>query len=123
LRQKLSDGDSLSLKLKEIMSSGNLVSDEILNEIIADKLISKECSNGYILDGYPRTILQSEFLLSFAHIGVSSNSLNVGATTNDNKSLKGITNEETSTWRSDCASSDRSYGTPCRLWAWNCCCF
>ena len=65
LRDKLSDGDSLSIKLKEIMSSGNLVSDEILNQIIADKLISKESSNGYILDGYPRTILQSEFLLSF----------------------------------------------------------
>ncbi len=66
LREKLSDGDSLSIKLKEIMSSGNLVSDEILNQIIANKLISEECSNGYILDGYPRTILQSEFLLSFA---------------------------------------------------------
>ena len=66
LREKLSDGDSLSLKLKEIMSSGNLVSDEILNQIIANKLISEECSNGYILDGYPRTISQSKFLLSFA---------------------------------------------------------
>ena len=65
LREKLSDNDSLSIKLKEVMSSGNLVSDEILNQIIADKLMSKECSNGYILDGYPRTILQSEFLLSF----------------------------------------------------------
>ena len=66
LRDKLSDGDSLSIKLKEIMSSGNLVSDEILNQIIANKLMSEECSNGYILDGYPRTISQSEFLLSFA---------------------------------------------------------
>ena len=66
LREKLSDGDSLSKKLKEIMSSGNLVSDEILNQIIANKLMSEECSNGYILDGYPRTISQSEFLLSFA---------------------------------------------------------
>ena len=65
LRDKLSEGDSLSIKLKNIMSSGNLVSDEILNQIIADKLLSKECSNGFILDGYPRTILQSEFLLSF----------------------------------------------------------
>lgn len=73
LRDKLSDGDSLSVKLKKIMSSGNLVSDEILNEIIADKLISKECRNGYILDGYPRTISQSEFLLSFA----KSNDLNL----------------------------------------------
>ncbi len=66
LRDKLSDGDSLSIKLKEIMSSGNLVSDEILNQIIANKLISQECSNGYILDGYPRTIAQSDFLLSYA---------------------------------------------------------
>ena len=73
LRDKLSHGDSLSIKLKKIMSSGNLVSDEILNQIIAHKLISKECGNGYILDGYPRTILQSEFLLSFA----KSNKLNL----------------------------------------------
>ena len=65
LREKLSDGDSLSIKLKEIMSSGNLVSDEILNQIIANKLMSEECGNGFILDGYPRTISQSEFLLSF----------------------------------------------------------
>ena len=73
LRDKLRDGDSLSLKLKEIMSSGNLVSDEVLNQIIANKLVSKECSNGFILDGYPRTIAQSEFLLSFA----KSNNLNL----------------------------------------------
>ena len=65
LREKLSDGDTLSIKLNQIMSSGNLVSDEILNQIIADKILSEECSNGFILDGYPRTMLQSEFLLSF----------------------------------------------------------
>ena len=73
LRDKLNEGDSLSIKLKEIMSSGNLVSDEILNQIIANKLMSEECRNGYILDGYPRTISQSEFLLSF----VKSNNLNL----------------------------------------------
>ena len=71
LREKLNDGDSLSAKLKKVMSSGNLVSDEILNQIIANKLMSEECRNGYILDGYPRTISQSEFLLSFS----KSNSL------------------------------------------------
>ena len=65
LREKLSEGDSISIKLKEIMSSGNLVSDEILNQIIANKLMSEECNNGFILDGYPRTISQSNFLLSF----------------------------------------------------------
>ena len=73
LREKLNDGDALSFKLKKIMSSGNLVSDEILNQIIADKLISEGCSNGFILDGYPRTISQSEFFLSFAE----SNKLNL----------------------------------------------
>ena len=74
LRDKLSDGDTLAIKLKEIMSSGNLVSDEILNQIIASKLIGEECSNGYILDGYPRTISQSEFLLSF----FKTNNLEIG---------------------------------------------
>ena len=73
LRQKLSDGDTLSINLKQIMSSGNLVSDEILNQIIADKLMSEDCSNGFILDGYPRTISQSEFLLSF----FKSNNINL----------------------------------------------
>jgi len=73
LRDKLNDGDLLSIQLKEIMSSGNLVSDEILNQIIANKLMSEECSNGYILDGYPRTISQSDFLLFFA----KSNNLNL----------------------------------------------
>ena len=66
LREKLSDGDKLSIRLKQIMSSGNLVSDEILNQIIANKLISEDCSKGFILDGYPRTISQSEFLLTFS---------------------------------------------------------
>jgi len=64
LREKLNDGDQLSKELKKIMSSGNLVSDELLNKIITDKILSKESSNGFILDGYPRTIKQSEFLLT-----------------------------------------------------------
>ena len=73
LRERLNEGDGLSIKLNQIMSSGNLVSDEILNQIIAEKLLSQECGNGFILDGYPRTILQSDFLLSF----FKSNNLNL----------------------------------------------
>ena len=65
LREKLNEGDNLSWQLKDIMSAGNLVSDEFLNKIIADKLISKSCINGFILDGYPRTKTQSDFFLSF----------------------------------------------------------
>ena len=64
LRAKIKEQDSLALKLRDIMSSGNLVSDDILNEIVSEKL-SIECKKGFILDGYPRTLDQSSFIDSF----------------------------------------------------------
>ena len=65
LRSKLSDKDALSLILKNTMSSGKLVSDDILNQIVSDKILSKECATGFILDGYPRTIDQMKHLNHF----------------------------------------------------------
>tara|TARA_B100000965_G_scaffold373446_1_gene363907 strand:- start:51 stop:629 length:579 start_codon:yes stop_codon:yes gene_type:complete len=65
LREKLKEKDDLSIQLKEIMSSGNLVSDKLLNQIITEKLNSRDCIKGFILDGYPRTTHQSDFFLSF----------------------------------------------------------
>ncbi len=64
LRKKLLDKDQLAIELKKIMSSGNLVSDEILNSIVSSRLKNEE-RNGFILDGYPRTLKQSEFLNKF----------------------------------------------------------
>tara|TARA_S200000501_G_scaffold319859_1_gene314375 strand:+ start:280 stop:852 length:573 start_codon:yes stop_codon:yes gene_type:complete len=64
LRKKLLDNDDLAFELKKIMSSGNLVSDDILNSIVSSRLIN-ESNNGFILDGYPRTLKQSEFLDKF----------------------------------------------------------
>ena len=64
LRKKLKDKDDLANNLKEIMSSGNLVSDDILNSIVASRL-KNESNNGFILDGYPRTLVQSDFLENF----------------------------------------------------------
>ena len=61
LRKKLEDNDKLSIELKKIMSSGNLVSDEILNSIVSSRL-KTEIKRGFILDGYPRTLKQSDFL-------------------------------------------------------------
>ena len=57
LRKKLEDNDNLAKKLKEIMSSGNLVSDDILNSIVSSRLIN-ETNTGFILDGYHRTLNQ-----------------------------------------------------------------
>ena len=64
LRKKLLDNDNLAIELKKVMSSGNLVSDDILNSIVSSRL-QNEQSNGFILDGYPRTLKQSEFLNNF----------------------------------------------------------
>ena len=64
LRKKLLDNDNLANQLKEIMASGNLVSDDILNSIISSKL-NIDTDRGFILDGYPRTLQQSEFLNNF----------------------------------------------------------
>ena len=73
LRKKTLDQDTLALKLKEIMSSGKLVSDDILNSIVSDRL-KKEGDKGFILDGYPRTLLQSQFLNDF--LKTSNNEIN-----------------------------------------------
>lgn len=65
LRNKLSDSDNLSIKLKKIIDEGNLVSDDVLNEIISERLINKDCVSGFILDGYPRTEKQKDYLSFF----------------------------------------------------------
>ena len=62
LRKKLFDTDSLSTELQKIIDSGNLVSDDILNKIVADRLSYFDCKSGFILDGYPRTLVQKDFL-------------------------------------------------------------
>ena len=64
LRKKILENDDLAIKLKEIMSSGKLVSDDILNSIVSSRL-ENETQNGFILDGYPRTLAQSEFFNNF----------------------------------------------------------
>ena len=65
LRKKMLEDNSLSNKLKEIINSGNYVSDDLLNDIIENRLSYSDCNNGFVLDGYPRTISQKDFLLDF----------------------------------------------------------
>ena len=65
LRSKIRQKDSLGLQVEEIIANGKLVSDDILNAIVSEKLKSPECANGFILDGYPRSKLQSNFLDNF----------------------------------------------------------
>jgi adenylate kinase len=52
----------LAQQVREIMSSGGYVSDEITNRIVAERLAEADCDGGFLLDGYPRTIAQVETL-------------------------------------------------------------
>ena len=62
LREALKSGTEMGLKAKSYMESGQLVPDEILIGIIKDRLSEEDCQNGFILDGFPRTIPQAEAL-------------------------------------------------------------
>tara|TARA_B100001123_G_C15180969_1_gene975335 strand:- start:249 stop:821 length:573 start_codon:yes stop_codon:yes gene_type:complete len=67
LRKQLEKKNELSLQLKQVIDSGKLVSDEILNKIISQRIIEEDCSNGFILDGYPRTLSQATFINEYLH--------------------------------------------------------
>ena len=62
LRSRILEEDETSRNLKKIMDTGDLISDEILNNIVSNRIDEKDCSDGFILDGYPRTKDQALFL-------------------------------------------------------------
>ena len=62
LREAMKNGTPTGLKAKAFIEAGKLVSDDIVTSIIKERLAEKDCENGYILDGFPRTIPQAEAL-------------------------------------------------------------
>ena len=61
-RAERAAGTALGNKVSEILAQGGLVGDEIVNEVVASRLSNLDCRGGFLLDGYPRTIPQAQYL-------------------------------------------------------------
>ena len=62
LRAAVSEGTELGLQAKAIMDAGDLVPDDLMNNIVAERLASDDAAAGFLLDGFPRTAAQAAWL-------------------------------------------------------------
>lgn len=62
IREAMKNGTPAGKKAQEFVNSGKLVPDEVVIEMVDDRLKQEDCANGYILDGFPRTVPQAEAL-------------------------------------------------------------
>ncbi|WP_157018965.1 adenylate kinase [Mesorhizobium xinjiangense] len=62
LRMAVKEGTEVGLRAKAVMDAGRLVSDEIVNDIVSERIDADDCAKGFILDGYPRTLAQADAL-------------------------------------------------------------
>lgn len=66
LRNEIRAGTKLGDEIRDVVSRGELVSEDIINTLVDSRVSSEECMNGCVLDGYPRTISQAKFLYDLA---------------------------------------------------------
>ena len=62
LRQSVQNETNLGIKVKDVMAEGKLVSDDLVLDVIKERISESDCNQGFILDGYPRNIVQAESL-------------------------------------------------------------
>ena len=68
LRAAVKAGTALGIEAKKVMDAGGLVSDSIILGLIKERITQPDCSKGFLLDGFPRTIAQAEGLEAHCHI-------------------------------------------------------
>ena len=64
LREAVSDNSDLGQKAKEFMDSGQLVPDQLIIDLVKERILKNDCKNGFLFDGFPRTIPQAEALIA-----------------------------------------------------------
>jgi adenylate kinase len=64
LREHIQLGDPIGVTVRDLMRAGSLVSDDLVNSLVEERLKTPETGNGFILDGYPRTLHQAETMTS-----------------------------------------------------------
>jgi adenylate kinase len=62
LRSAISNGTPLGKAAKQVMDAGNLVSDDIIISLVLERIAQTDCKNGFLFDGFPRTLAQAEAL-------------------------------------------------------------
>ncbi|NBS26916.1 MAG: adenylate kinase [Gammaproteobacteria bacterium] len=63
LREAVREGSELGKRVKEVMDSGALVTDEIILDLVKERIQKDDCANGFLFDGFPRTIPQAQALI------------------------------------------------------------
>ena len=63
LREAIKNGTELGLQAKAIMDAGNLVSDDLIIELVKERISQSDCERGFLFDGFPRTIPQADALI------------------------------------------------------------
>ncbi len=62
LRERVASGDEIGRSVASLMQAGELVPDETVNRLVEERIEQPDCANGFILDGYPRTVQQAKLL-------------------------------------------------------------
>jgi adenylate kinase len=91
LRAAVANGTELGLKAQEFMKAGALVPDEVVIGIVKDRISEADCANGFLLDGFPRTVAQADALdAALAGVGKSIDTV-VNITVADEELIKRLT--------------------------------
>ena len=63
LREAIKSGSELGARVKDVMGKGDLVTDDIIIDLVKERIVQPDCENGFLFDGFPRTIPQAQALV------------------------------------------------------------